>query len=225
MFILCKGKSGLKYFDENRVPIMIFAAFCSILGTILSIVAVVAASYDTTNVENTCWTYGESESGYEVFVGLNMIVSKDPSGTTISTGWNQAECSTDYCDSCKTVCLESVSFAVMNLITTFPNIKGNLQRMSRAGDRNCEKNFAVVTGVLSVITSLISLSVYANGCARDLPDEIAPGDKMTYKMGPGYVSLVAAIFLLPINVIVNLLTPVPGPEEDLTKSVNSSSNL
>ena len=97
---------------------------------------------------------------------------------------------------------------ISNLITTLPNIKGNLTRSTRKADRNCEKTMAIITGFIGTATTLVALSVYADVCGRELPDKILTRD-ISYEIGPGFVCLLVATILKPIDVIVNLLTPVP----------------
>ena len=187
------------------------AAFAT-LSTILILVSVIAMSYNDATVKNTCWTFGETDNGNKIWVGLNEFVV-EIEGETKGIGWRSADCGLggddSYCDECKTVCLESISFAVMNLITSLPNIKGAIERSTKQGDRNCEKNFQLLTGIVSFASSLASLSVYADGCARNLPTELETGESLEYQYGPGFVCILVATLLLPFNIIANLFLPVP----------------
>ena len=215
-FCRASGKLGLKIFDDHRGPIMLCTAFLATLSSILILVAVCAMSYNDSTVQNTCWTYGETEDGDKIWVGLNAFVT-EINGETRSTGWRSADCGggDSYCDDCKDVCLESISFAMMNLITSIPKIKGAIERSTPQGDRNCEKNFQLLTATIGFFSSLSALSVYADGCARNLPGEIGPGGGMSidYELGPGYVCILVATLLLPINFFVNLLMPVPDKSD------------
>lgn len=209
----CKklGSYGWAYFDEHRAIIMAILGFFTVLSLILSIVPIASASFDEDNVENTSWTYGKSSnSNFEIWIGLKIIVLKI-GGVTESAGWNSADCqqlsSSNFCDDCKSSCLGSVSMVVMNFITMLPNLKGCIARSTRKGDSYCEKNFTVITGLISTITTLSAISVYVQGCQNSLPTSIG-GLDIDYSTGPGLACLATATFFQPIIVIGNLLTPV-----------------
>lgn len=138
--------------------------------------------------------------------------------------WESAECSNfevadsdNFCDDCKSSCLGAVSMVISNLITTFPNIKGNLTRSTRKYDRNCEKTMSLITGFIGTLTTLTALSLYADVCGRHLPDTVL-GRNIDYEIGPGFVCLLVATLLKPIDVIINLLTPVPEQQDADIKS-------
>jgi hypothetical protein len=215
----CKsfGKMGLKYFDEHRAIVMMILGFFTVLSLILSIVPIASASFNEDNVENTSWTYGKSNTeNIEIWIGLKMIVTK-VRGTTQSSGWNSADCeslsTSDFCDNCKSSCLGSVSMVVMNFITMLPNVKGCIARSTRKGDSYCEKNFAIITGVIGFISTLSAISVYVQGCQNSLPNKIG-GVDIDYTTGPGLACLATATFFQPINIIGNLLTPVVDEDEN-----------
>jgi hypothetical protein len=218
------GRVGLKSFDKHRGVIMLSLAALAVFSVILSIVPIVSASFNRTNVQNTAWTYGESESGGKIWIGLNLVVV-EASGTTNDFGWNSDTCDTlelyddNFCGGCKTSCLESVTMVITNLITTFPSIKGNISRSTRAGDRNCEKIFSVITGIIGMITTLVALSVYTDVCGRNLPNNVL-GQDVEYELGPGFVCLLLATLLKPFDILGNLLMPVI-PEEE-SKEIKSS---
>jgi hypothetical protein len=209
----CKqlGKIGLKYFDEHRATVMLILGFFTVLSLILSIIPIASASFNQETVENTSWTYGTSENeNIEIWIGLKMIVTKIR-GQTSSSGWGSADCdrisSSDFCENCKSSCLGSVSMVIMNFITMLPNVKGCIARSTRKGDSNCEKNFAILTGIIGTISTLSAISVYVQGCQNSLPDSIG-GVDIDYSTGPGLACLATATFLQPINVLGNILTPV-----------------
>jgi hypothetical protein len=110
---------------------------------------------------------------------------------------------------------------ISNLITSLPNIKGNIVRSTPQGDRNCEKTMALITGFISTLSTLLALSVYADVCIRQLPETVLAKD-ITYELGPGFVCLLVATLLKPIDVIINLLTPVPDRQEEETDSAESA---
>ena len=63
-------------------------------------------------------------------------------------------------------------------------------------------------GVTGTISTLLALSIYADVCARELPDHIL-SQSVDYELGPGFICLLVATLLMPIDVFINLLTPVP----------------
>jgi hypothetical protein len=219
------GRIGLKYFDEHRAVVMMVLGFFTVLSLILSIIPIVSASYNEENVENTSWTYGKSDKeNIEIWIGLKMIVTK-VRGKTQSAGWNSADCEDlsedDFCSNCKSSCLGSVSMVIMNFITMLPNVKGCIARSTRRGDSACEKNFAIITGLIGTISTLSAISVYVQGCQNSLPDRIG-GVDIDYTTGPGLACLATATFFQPINVIGNLLTPVVEDQDDPHKEGDDS---
>ena len=98
---------------------------------------------------------------------------------------------------------------ISNLITTLPNIKGNIARSTPQGDRNCEKTMSIITGFIGTLSTLVALSLYADVCGRQLPDTIFNKD-IDYDIGPGFVCLLVATLLKPIDVVINVLMPVPA---------------
>ena len=99
---------------------------------------------------------------------------------------------------------------IINLIPAFPNVKANIERSTRSGDRNCEKIFAVITATIGFFSTLSAISIYLEGCQNSLPNSINRSD-VVYETGPGLVCLAIATFLQPVNAIGNLLMPVIKP--------------
>ena len=205
---------------------MFFAAACSFVALILSIVPVVSISTDDENVRTTSWTYGSLDGGGEVFVGLNKIVLDSDSGNTQSAEWKGSQCDDfesfsegdNFCEDCKVACDSSIGTAVTNLITSLPTIVTDIQRSTRKGDLNCQKNMAIITGFISFFSTLIALSSYANGCYRNLPDKFL-GQDVRYELGPGFVCLLASALLKPIDIIINIFMPVSPHDDDLNEKL------
>jgi hypothetical protein len=210
----CKrfGQIGFKYFDDKRSTVMLVAAGFSLFASILSIVAVIATSLDDDTVMNTNWTYGESDN-IKYFVGLEKIVYR-ANGDTVGVKWGSTDCVDDYCKDCKSACAASVSFAIINLITSFPTLMTDLQRSTAKGDLNCQKFMGMLTAFIGFVTNLSSLSTYANSCYRNLPSDDPFGDPITFYLGPGFVCILIATMLKPIDFFVHLLTPVSAREDE-----------
>eukprot|EP00602_Paraphysomonas_sp_CaronLab_P005842 CAMPEP_0185038128 /NCGR_PEP_ID=MMETSP1103-20130426/33407_1 /TAXON_ID=36769 /ORGANISM="Paraphysomonas bandaiensis, Strain Caron Lab Isolate" /LENGTH=202 /DNA_ID=CAMNT_0027576421 /DNA_START=134 /DNA_END=742 /DNA_ORIENTATION=- len=191
-------------------------AVLSFISLIFSIIPVVSASFNEDDVQNTSWTYGKTSDDDEIWIGLSIFVYKF-NGNTDSTGWGSTDCKdvgdSDFCDDCKESCLGAVSMVITNLITTIPNIKGNIERSTRKGDSNFEKNQAVISGLIGSLSTLSALAIYMQGCQNSLPDHIN-GVDVDYVTGPGLACLAIATFLQPVNAIGNLLTPVVKDEDD-----------
>jgi len=133
--------------------------------------------------------------------------------------WDSSQCtdfenqeSNNFCDDCKSSCLAAVSMVVTNLITSLPGVRGSLTRRIREDDRNCDKVQGIIMGVTGTISTLLALSIYADVCARELPDHIL-SQSVDYELGPGFICLLVATLLMPIDVFINLLTPVPQRDE------------
>lgn len=156
--------------------------------------------------------------------------------------WDSAECTVfeiqedntyNFCEACKTSCQGAVSMVITNLITTALGIKGNLSRSTPQGDRNCGKTTSLIIGTTGTISTLIALSLYADVCGRNLPDQILT-NSIDYQIGSGFICLLVATLLNAIDVLINLLTPVPncshrfqstGESDSLKKPVPSSTNM
>lgn len=218
------GNVGLKIFDKHRALIMLTAAALSMLSLILSIVPVVSVSKNNENVRTTSWTYGSMNGGGELFIGLQKIVLDGDGGYSQSSEWDDSSCDNfegvageaSFCEDCKAACDNSIGTAVTNVLTSIPTVLTDLQRSTRKGDLNCQKNMAIITGLISFFTTIVALASYANGCYRNLPDQIF-GEDVTYEFGPGFVCLLVACLLKPIDIIVNILMPVHPHDDDLNE--------
>lgn len=80
--------------------------------------------------------------------------------------------------------------------------------------RSGQKITGVLTGLIGTLGILSALGVYLDGCYRNLPDNIVFGDvveaDVMWELGPGFICLVAATCIRPINFFVHLLTPTPS---------------
>ena len=190
---------------------MLFAAFLSLFACILQLVAVLSISTRNSTVKDTCWTYGESE-GYKLWIGLSEVIYEQD-GATTSLLWDDHDCVFDYCHQCKNACASTYNAVIVSLVTSVPQLLTDIQRSTRRGDLNCQKVMGVVTGIIGTLSSLSSLSLYANGCLNNLPTSDNLGDSITYSFGPGFVCLLLATLLKPFDVLVHFVTPVVREED------------
>lgn len=190
---------------------MLFAAFVSFFGCILQLIAVLSISTRNSTVKSTCWTYGESESS-KLWVGLSEVIYEQ-NGITTSTLWDEHNCVYDYCHQCKDACGSTYNAVIVSLITSLPQLMTDIQRSTRRGDLNCQKVMGVVTGMIGTLSSLSSLSLYADGCLNNLPTSDVLGDSITYSFGPGFACLLLATLLKPFDVLVHFVTPVVRDKE------------
>jgi hypothetical protein len=191
---------------------MLFAASMTFIATILSIVALTAVSTSADTVKNTNWTYGESDTT-KYWIGLEKFVV-ETNGEEMSKNWNHVNCGRDsYCDSCYDACNTAYSFVIINLITCLPTLMTDLQRSTAQGDLNCQKFMGMLTGLVGFISNLSSLSAYANSCYNNLPSSDASGEDIVFRLGPGFICILIATLLKPIDFFIHLLTPVADKEK------------
>lgn len=193
---------------------MLFAAFLSFFGCILQLIAMLSISTRNSTVRDTAWTYGESND-FKLWVGLSEVIYEE-NGVTTSLLWDEHDCVYDYCHDCKDACASTYNAVIVSLITSLPQLLTDIQRSTRRGDLNCQKVMGVVTGIIGTLSSLSSLSLYADGCLNNLPTSDVSGNSITYTFGPGFACLLLATLLKPIDVIVHFVTPVVRDKESLT---------
>jgi len=209
------GKLGTQYFDDNRKSIMMFATSITFVCMILSIVSLMAVSDSDEHVRSTCWTYGESNDGVKIYIGLNKIVIDNSNGTMISALWGDSSCDNiaaggsdnGFCNECREACDSSVIVAIMSLVTILPTITTDIQRSTRKGDLNCQKFMGIVTGILSLMSTIAALSSFAGGCNNNLPTNFN-GKQIDYKYGPGFICLFIATVLKVVDIVANTFLPV-----------------
>jgi hypothetical protein len=89
-----------------------------------------------------------------------------------------------------------------------PAITGNIKRSTPSGDLNCTKLMTILSGLISTFTILISLSTYQTECYVNFPDESDNGATISYSLGPGFICLLIPQLFKPLEVMINILTPV-----------------
>jgi fluoride ion exporter CrcB/FEX len=155
-----------------------------------------------------------------LYIGLTTVVYEYRSKIR-SYHWESSNCThlnpstRDYCEECNRACDATIPVAIINFLTSLPTISTNLKRSTREGDLNCSKFMALLTGIIGTITTLSSVSLFLDGCFRHLPEETSDGRLISYSYGPGLICIVIPQILKPMDVLVNLLTPVGHGEVSL----------
>ena len=106
------------------------------------------------------------------------------------------------------------------MITIWLTISSNYKRSDRGSDLNFTKFMAILTGTISSIVMLSSLATYSEQCYSELPDHTQAGLSLDYEYGPGFICLVFPQVFKLIEVVFNLLTPVPQKLRPILESLS-----
>jgi hypothetical protein len=217
------GKLGFRYFDSHRKPIMLCLAFLALLSAITSLIPVISMSHKPSVVMNTCWTKGTIRSAQgadtNLYIGLSTVVFQT-GDDLIAHDWESSNCTNidysnrDYCEQCNSACDATIRVAIINFLTSLPTIATDLKRSTPQGDLNCQKFMSILTGLLGTLTTLSSISLFLDGCFRHLPEYSVDGRVISYSFGPGLICIIIPQILKPIDVLVNLFTPVGSGDKD-----------
>merc|ERR1712113_233852 len=79
------------------------------------------------------------------------------------------------------------------------------------------KAFGIATGILGFVTTLSSLSTYADGCYSNLPSPFPfPSQAggftnidVDWKLGPGFILLLLATLMKPFDALIHCIMPSP----------------
>jgi hypothetical protein len=69
----------------------------------------------------------------------------------------------------------------------------------------------IITTFVSMMSTLITLSTFADLCYRNLSEEYG-GIKMTYTWGPGMVCILLATVLKIIDIVIHCVVPVANTQ-------------
>jgi hypothetical protein len=217
------GKWGFRLFDSHRKPIMLSLAFLAVVSAILSLIPIISMSHRPSVVMNTCWTKGtiSSTQGADtnLYIGLSTVVFQT-GDNLIAHDWKSSNCTNidysnrDYCEQCNSACDATIRVAILNFLTSLPTIATDLKRSTRQGDLNCQKFMSILTGVVGTATTLSSISLFLDGCFRHLPEYSVDGRIISYSFGPGLICILVPQILKPLDVLVNLFTPVGSRGDD-----------
>jgi hypothetical protein len=199
---------------------MFVAFWFSFLTFILLIIPFCSLSFQESTVIGTNWNRGHVklpiDSDLTYYIGLRMVTVRcdgiscpDISSFT----WEEDVCRGNYCANCKDSVSGTVTSAVLSLITMLPQMGTNLQRSKKEGDMNCQKWMAIFTGVIGIFSNLGTISNYMAGCFNDFPNSyeyLGATYNITYSLGPSVWCLIWATIFKALDLIFNLLLPVPA---------------
>lgn len=217
--------------DENRWWIMRAMSMLAVVASVLSIVPLVSMSSDKGIVKDTYWTYGDvSEENTEIFLSIKTVVlqigaTETHPSTTVKYTWESDDCldfgdNTDYCQDCEDACQTVIRTCIVNFITIWFTISTNYKRSDRGSDLNFSKFMAIFTGTLSSTVMLSALSTYSEKCYDNLPDNTHNGSPVDYRYGPGFICLLFPQVFKIIEVVFNIITPVPQKLSPILESLS-----
>ncbi|KAK3259770.1 hypothetical protein CYMTET_31246, partial [Cymbomonas tetramitiformis] len=111
----------------------------------------------------------------------------------------------------------------MNCLTKIPTLLTISRRMRVHMDNNCSKIMSMVTGLASIVSVSTALASFHSICYSSMTEDdifrfelddgtLVVGDA-SYNLGTGYLSMWLAIVLTIPTLAINILMPVPRPED------------
>jgi len=176
---------------------------------ILVVVGIASLSSDEATIENTHWVFGEGhDNGQDINVYLGLThVTGSADEATIDYDWESDECATDECADCADASQACKVTVIMAFVTEIPAITTKLTRSHVDSDTNCQKWMGIITTFMSMLSTLVTLSTFADLCYRNLSDEYN-GVKMTYTWGPGMICVLLATMVKVIDIVIHCAVPV-----------------
>merc|ERR1712241_889747 len=111
----------------------------------------------------------------------------------------------EWCKSCRTSAAETVTFALMAVITQVPQMTTDLQRTTVFGDVNCQSTMGFLSSVMGCFSALMALRSFGVTCYRGLPLE----GMSDWHPGMAYLCLWVASFLKLWDAFSPLAVPTP----------------
>jgi hypothetical protein len=180
---------------------------------ILVVVGIASLSSEEATIENTHWVFGEGHgNGMDINVYLGLThVTGSVNSFTIDYDWDSDNCISDECNDCADASHACRATVIMAFVTEIPAITTKLTRSHVDSDTNCQKWMGIITTFISMLSTLITLSTFADLCYRNLSDEYR-GIKMTYTWGPGMVCILLATVLKVIDIVIHCAVPVANTQ-------------
>merc|ERR1712039_783699 len=114
------------------------------------------------------------------------------------------------CNSCRKSAAETITFAIMGVITQIPQITTDLQRSTAFGDVNCQATMGFLTSLWGCFSALMSLRSFAAGCWHQEPPHIRY-IPIIFKFEPGaaFICLVIASVLKLWDAFCHVIVSTP----------------
>ncbi|CAE7354504.1 unnamed protein product [Symbiodinium necroappetens] len=119
---------------------------------------------------------------------------------------------TEMCEGCEKSAGNTVSFAIMGIITQIPQMTTDLQRSTRFGDVNCQATMGAITSCWGTFSGLTSLTSFSYSCWRKFPRLVRDkvGDiEYKWSMGPGFACMLIATVLKLWDALAHAMVPTP----------------
>lgn len=223
--------------DRARRVIMNVGLISNIIGLILSLFACGAISTNFSAIMTTAFSSGSSSTAQngKVGVGLTAAAIYTPMGgervLTFDKFCDVAELGYDVflpvetCHQCADVSTSLVVTLFLSVISYLPSIFTDVLRRYRNYDLNCQKVFATVVTLASLLLSLYTWQGYVNSCFASFNGtEVVPRDEdgeptgetfvLLWKPGPGLICVVTATFLKIVDITANCIVPTPSITRD-----------
>lgn len=219
------GNRGFEFGKIHRAHLMFVSFWVSILMLIFLVVGISSNTTNKDTVKETHWAFGSGDEigggrSLEIWFGLHVIVAKLDGAPQQSFEWDDAVCTTDYCDDCQDTTNALLPLVWTAFITEFPAISTKITRSTARHDSNCQKFMGLFTTFMSMIATLAALAAYSNLCLNELPKTFTFGTMsfdMQYNPGPSYILVIIATLLKVFDLWVMYVVPV---EHDLSRLEN-----
>lgn len=207
---LCKlcGKIGcVDAKTPSRNPIFYALTGLSVLALILQIVLVCGTSTDYDTLKNSNWAEGKTVAGKDIYMGAKAYVVD---GNVKE--WESTQCTIDVgsgstvCEDCKDTVDGTITSTYTGLIASVGQILTDYHRSMYENDLNFHKTMAVITGIVGILTNIITISTFYDSCVSNF-DDLAIIDH--FDLGPGMVCLIVSTIIKGFNVVVHAVIPTP----------------
>jgi hypothetical protein len=221
---LCRscGNIGYEFGKTHRSHLMFMSFWVSIIMLIFLVVGISSNTTDVDTVKDTSWALGtgneiDGSASVELWLSLQVVVAKLDGFPEQSFKWDDAVCSTEFCEDCQDTTNTLLPLVWTAFITEFPAISTKITRSTARHDSNCQKFMGLFTTFMSMIATLAALAAYSNLCLQELPDKfdyLNMSFEMDYAPGPSYILVIMATVLKIFDLFVMFVVPV---EHDLSR--------
>uniref|UniRef100_A0A7R9WTB8 Uncharacterized protein n=1 Tax=Craspedostauros australis TaxID=1486917 RepID=A0A7R9WTB8_9STRA len=251
-FCRCWGTIGFMTKKSLRYNVLLVGLIANFIGMVLTIYACFAISEDFDSLQRTSFSSGDitggpdSSASLKVDIGLKAIAfDESRSGIKTVVGFDEL-CDfsfndefdvreftmTDACDECNDVSSGLVATVIMSAVTFIPSLATDILRMYENYDVNCQKGFATILAIISIVSSLSTLLSYKNACFDGFFDgeiifSVSGGSVVQndgqgtfvvdfdWSAGNGMIALAIGTALKVIDVVCNFLVATPTITRDV----------